>query len=237
MNGKSLLRLFFALAGVAIGSAVAVWVVLWIGTRAATVRVPDLAGLDMARAAAALDKVGLVARLQDGEFSATVETGLLARQRPAPGYQLKRGAAILLYPSLGRAVKPMPNLVGLSDGQAETELGDAGMRIERRIEVSGQGDSNAVIAQSPAAKSLVALDSPAIVVVNRARTTSRYVMPDFVGANETEASRVIQALGFQVADVQRVSYPGAASGLVLRQEPTAGGPVVVGTAVTLWASR
>ncbi|NCO69742.1 MAG: PASTA domain-containing protein, partial [Acidobacteria bacterium] len=85
MKGTFLLRLFFALAGIAIGSAVAVWVVLWIGTRAATVRVPDLAGLDMARAAAALDKVGLVARLQDGEFSATVATGLLARQRPAAG--------------------------------------------------------------------------------------------------------------------------------------------------------
>jgi len=62
-------------------------------------------------------------------------------------------------------------------------------------------------------------------------------MLDFVGGPEADATRVLRNLGFQLATVQPVSYPGVPAGTVLRQDPAAGGPVAQAAVVGLWVSR
>jgi beta-lactam-binding protein with PASTA domain len=48
---------------------------------------------------------------------------------------------------------------------------------------------------------------------------------------------VIRALGFRLAAVQRVLYPGVQPGVVLRQDPAAGGRIAESAVVALWVSR
>ena len=67
-----------------------------------------------------------------------------------------------------------------------------------------------VLAHTPAAGTQVAPNSGVTLLVNRVARQSRYVMPDFFGAAEADATRVVRALGFQLAAVQRVPYPGVA---------------------------
>lgn len=237
MSANAILRALAAFVGVVVGGCVGVWVVLWVGMRSSTVRVPSLVGLSSPEAVAALQSSGLTGQIEDGVFSTQIGAGRVAMQRPEAGQQLKRGNRVLLFPSLGAASQKVPDLTGLPIAMAEGELDAAGLRVGRRCVVDGQANAVVVLAQSPSPRALVAPGSEVTVLVNRTPRRARYVMPDFVGVGESDATRVVRALGFRVASVQRVPYPGVPGGTVLRQDPPAGGPVLEAAVVGLWVSR
>ncbi len=237
MGVSRFLRWPLALAGLVLGCGLAVWTVLWVSLRSSATRVPNVVDTDSARAAALIEASGLVARVQDGVFDAQVGAGRIASQRPPAGFELKRGATVMLYPSLGKAVQRLGDLAGLPVSLAEAELENEKLTVDRQCEVDGQADGVLVLAQMPGPDALVAPGSAVTLLVNRAPRQKRYVMPEFVGVAEADAARVIRALGFQLATVQRVSYPGVSPDTVLRQDPASGGPVSEGAVVGLWVSR
>ncbi len=237
MGARRFLRFALAGAGLLAGCGFAIWVVLWVSLRSSATRVPNVADMDTAHAAAVIQGNGLVARVQEGVFDPQVGVGRIATQRPPAGFELKRGATVLLYPSLGKAVQRLGDLTGSPVSLAEAELENEHLAVERVCEVEGQSDGAVVLAQMPAPETLVAPDSPVTLLVNRTPRQKRYVMPEFVGFTEMDATRVIRAVGFQLATVQRVSYPGVLPGTVLRQDPQAGGPVAEAAVVGLWVSR
>lgn len=235
--GAQVLRWLAALVGLVIGGGLSAWFVLWVGLRSAAVRVPDVRGMDTARAFAVLQDAGLLASLQDDVFDEQVPVGRVARQRPGAGLEVKRGAVVRLHRSQGGEVRRVSNLVGLPPMLAATELEGDGLRTGRQCQIEGQVDAAVVVAHSPAAGALVAPGAAVDLLVNVVPRRSRYVMPDFVGSEEAVASRVVRALGFRLAALQPVRYPGVAPGLVLRQDPPAGGPVAEAEVVALWVSR
>jgi serine/threonine-protein kinase len=237
MGADRLLRWLVAAAGVIVGCGVAVWVVLWVSVRSTAAHVPNVAGMESAHAAAVIQNAGLVARVQQGVFDPQVTVGRVAVQRPPAGFELKRGGIVLLYPSLGKAVQKVVDLTGMPLSLADAELESERLTLERSCEVEGQADAVLVIAQEPAPGTLVAPGSAVTLLVNRSPRERRYVMLDLVGSAETDATRVLRNLGFQLATVQPVSYPGVPAGTVLRQDPAAGGPVAQAAVVGLWVSR
>ncbi len=237
MGAVRALRWLAGFAGLMVGCGLAVWVVLWVGVFSTTVHVPNVAGLDTSHAAALIAGAGLVARVQPGVFDPQVVTGRVAQQRPPAGFELKRGDTVMLYPSLGKAVQQVGDLTGLPVSLADAELESEHLTVGRRCEVDRQADATVVLAQDPPAGTLVAPGSPIALLVNRTPRETLYVMPNFVGTTEAEATREIRALGFQLATVQPVTYPGVSPGTVLRQDPGAGGAVVQAAVVGLWVSR
>jgi beta-lactam-binding protein with PASTA domain len=237
MGVGRLLRWLAGAAGLVAGCGVAVWVVLWVSVRSTAEHVPNVTGMESAHAAAVIANAGLVARLQPGVFDPQTPTGRVAVQRPRAGFELKRGATVLLYPSLGKAVQKMVDLSGMPLTLAQAELESERLTIDRTCEVEGQADGVVVLAQEPAPGTLIAPASAVTLLVNRTPREKFYVMPNFVGATETDATRVIRNLGFQLATVQPVSYPGVSPATVLRQDPQAGGPVAQAAVVGLWVAR
>ena len=232
-----MLRVLAAGLGLVLGTGTAVWLVLWISLRSSAVHVPAVVGLDSARAAAVLGDAGLLVRTQDGVFNPAIPAGRVAMQRPAPGFELKRGGFVLIYPSLGEAAKRLPELAGLPVPVAQAQIEEEGLAAGARCEVEGQADAVVVLAQTPPPGTLVAPGSEVALLINRVPRDRRFVMPDFVGASEADATRVARALGFRLANVQRVPYPGIRAGVVLRQDPAAGGPVSEAAITALWVSR
>ncbi len=220
-----------------VGCGAAVWVVLWVSARSTAAHVPNVAGMESSHAAAVIANAGLVARIQQGVFDPQVTAGRVAVQRPPAAFELKRGGTVFLYPSLGKAFQKMADLTGMPLSLAEAELESERLRVERSCEVEGQADAVVVLAQEPAPGTLVAPNSAITLLVNRTPREKLYVMPEFTRAAEADATRVIRNLGFQLATVQPVSYPGVPAGTVLRQDPPAGGPVAQAAVVGLWVSR
>lgn len=237
MGASYALRWLAGAIGLVAGCGVAVWVVLWVGVRSTAAHVPNVTGMEGAHAAAVIANAGLVARVQPGVFDPQVATGRVAVQRPRAGFELKRGGTVLLYPSLGKAVQTMVDLSGMPVTLAQAELESERLTVDRTCEVRGQADAVVVLAQEPAPGTLVAPGSSVALLVNQTPRERFYVMPDFVGSAEGAATRVIRNLGFQLASVQPVSYPGVSVGTVLKQDPQAGGPVAQAAVVGLWVSQ
>ncbi len=236
-RAKVLLRVLVGLFGFGVGCALAVWLVLWVSLRSTAVRVPEVVGLEPARAMVTLQQAGLLGRVETGVFSADYKVGTVAVQRPGPGFQLKRGSTVLLQPSLGSAAVRVPELAGLPESLAEAQLESDGLAVGRVCTVDGAAGAVVVLASSPPATAMVAPASSVVLLANREPEETLYVMPDFVGSTRDEAEGAIRALGFRLATVQQVVYPGARPGTVLRQDPPAGGPVAEAAVVGLWVSR
>ncbi|BCW92658.1 MAG: PASTA domain-containing protein [Acidobacteriota bacterium] len=237
MKGGKLLAALAVVTGIALGAAVAAWVVLWLSLKASAVRVPAVEGQPPEAAARALQAVGLVPRLQEPVPDATHPAGTVARQRPVAGFQLKRGSTVLLYPSLGAAGLSVPDLVGLPPAAAAVQLEQAGLAEGEHAEVQGEGTAMVVIAQSPAPGSLLPPGGKVSLLINRQARENRVVMPDMVGEPVDVAQNLLSRWGFRVDGVQPVPYPGLPAGVVVKQTPMAGGPASLGTGVVLWASR
>jgi len=237
MKGGYLLRWGVAAVGCVVGSALAAWLVLWVSLRSSAVKVPNVQGMDGPHAFTILHENGLLAREQEGVFDARVPVGRIARQRPSAGLEVKRSTVVLLFPSQGSAAQDVRDLTGLPLSLAEAELEADGLRAGRQCRIDEQADAVIVVAHVPPAGARVAPNSEVALLVNAVPRRKRYVMPDFVGIDETIAARVIRALGFRLADLQQVPYPALRSGVVLRQDPLAGGPVSEAAVVGLWVSR
>ncbi len=235
--GARILRLVALLSGLCLGGVLAAWFVLWVGLRSTAVRVPDVRGMDKTRAVAVLQDSGLLATLQEDVFDTEVPVGRIARQRPGAGLEVKRGSVVRLFPSQGSEVRRVGTLVGLPLNLAEAELEGLGLRSGRRCRLEEQATAAVVVAHAPPAGATVAPGGAVDLLVNAIPRRTRYVMPDFVGVDEAVATRVIRALGFRLAARQAVHYPGARAGIVLRQDPEAGGPVTEAEVVALWVSQ
>ena len=237
MRWRGLLGWTLGFIGFWLGLGLAVWLVLWVSLRTSVVRVPAVVGKLPHEALAILQEDGLLGRLQDGVFDGNVPAGKVAVQRPAPGFALKRGAAVLLHVSLGNAAQVVPEVTGLPVALAQAHIEAQGLTVVRRCEVEGQAGATVVLAVSPPPGTMVAPGSGVVLLVNRGARQRTFVMPDFVGESEAMATTVIRNFGFRLASLQRVAYPGIRPGLVLRQDPPAGGMVTESALVALWLSR
>jgi len=223
--------------GFLLGLGLAVWLVLWVSLRTSVVRVPTVVGKLPHEALAMLQEDGLLGRLQEGVFDANVPAGRVAVQRPAPGFALKRGAAVLLHVSLGNAAQAVPDVTGLPVALAQAQIEAQGLSVLRRCEVEGQASATVVLAVSPPPRTMVPPGSGVVLLANRGVRQRAYVMPDFVGESEVAATAAIRNFGFRLASLQRVAYPGIKAGIVLRQDPPAGAMATESALVALWISR
>jgi len=123
---------------------------------AATVQVPNLKGMTMTQANAALEKLKLKGVAGNTVESADVENGKVAAQDEAPGSDAKEGDTITYHLSIGVGSADAGNHVGETLSAARSELNSAGFTNVKVDDSSANySDSYAkgtVMAQSPTGK-------------------------------------------------------------------------------------
>ncbi len=111
-----------------------------------TVAVPNAVGLAEAEARDRLVSAGFEVD-STGVFSER-EAGTVATQTPRAGAEAERGSTVAIEVSKGTGLVEVPNVVGLTRGQAEAELSNA--RLEANvIEVPSDEPVGVVVAQNP----------------------------------------------------------------------------------------
>jgi serine/threonine-protein kinase len=136
-------------AGIEVGAGTPVNLVVSSGPE--LVIVPEVEGLSERDAIAALQDIGL-RFTTDEEFSSTIARGLVIRSEPAGGTEVQSGDTVLLVVSLGPEPVEVPNLVGMTRGQAESTL--AGLGLQTNVSATSQpvadpGQDGLVVAQVP----------------------------------------------------------------------------------------
>jgi serine/threonine-protein kinase len=129
--------------------------------------VPDVSKLDGALAQSLISAAGLVVS-QVESVQADSLAGLAMMTRPPAGTALAPGAGLTIVVSRGAPTIPIPDLLGMSSGDARTRLETEGLQLgtvtRRRTNEASPGT---VVGQSPGAGTLAAPGTVVDIVVAR----------------------------------------------------------------------
>jgi eukaryotic-like serine/threonine-protein kinase len=199
------------------------------------VRVPNVIDLPLELAEdAILDRNLQVGNVVE-ETTDDVEPGIVLRQNPGPDELVTEGSRVDLVVSVGRDTAEVPNIEGMEEDEALATLREAGLvRGERERVYSDEVEEGRIISQDPAPGEEVAVGSRVDYVVSLGEelVTVRPV----VNRSEEDAIFRLEDQGLEPL-VEREHHPTVSEGFVIRQDPSAGEQVRVGTVVTIVVSQ
>jgi eukaryotic-like serine/threonine-protein kinase len=122
-------------------------VTLFVSSGPGEVVVPNVVGDDQESAISRLRAEGLSPIVRERSSSEPVDT--VVDQTPASGQRVEEGSTVTIFVSDGK-VREVPDVTGLTQGEAEAELEDAGFNVNVRTRDTDQPDEDGtVLSQSP----------------------------------------------------------------------------------------
>ena len=197
--------------------------------------VPDVVGQSQADAEATIAGAGLTVGIVTTANSETVPVGDVISQDPSGGTNVSSGSSVDLVVSLGPALIAVPDVVGLSQADAEATIAGAGLTVgivtTANSETVPVGD---VISQDPSGGTNVSSGSSVDLMVSLG--PALIAVPDVVGQSQADAEAAILGARLILGVVSTTNSDEVALGDVIRQAPSAGSNVVLGTPVDLVVS-
>ena len=201
------------------------------------VAVPLLAGRALAEASSLAAQRGLSLRIEGRKHDPAVPTEHVVTQDPPPGSTLKARRAVRVWLSLGPRRATVPPVEGDSVRTGRIALEQAGVPVDRVVEIDDPAPEGTVLVQRPPPGEADLSSGGASLLVSRGSAGVSYVMPDLIGREAGAVLPALQGAGHKVSDVRYRTYPGVQPGVVLRQTPAAGYPVSPRGAVLLEVSK
>jgi serine/threonine-protein kinase len=199
----------------------------------ATGTVPNVIGQQEDAARALLEGADFTVRTEYEE-NPDFEDGEVSGQDPAAGTELEVGGEVTLTVSSGEQRVEVPEVVGLTEADARSLLGDAGFRDIRPEPVfDPEVAAGEVVAQNPAAGDEAPLS--ATITLQISQGAEERPVPELAGRTAAEAEGILAQQGFEVAQAleNSTSVP---QGTVIRTNPGVGTVLEVGETVTLIVS-
>ncbi len=193
------------------------------------VPVPPVAGLREPQAIAELEEAGLDVTV-DREFSDEVRDGLAIRTVPREGAEVRSGQRVRLLVSNGPEQVSVPDVVGLSQASAESEIQGAGLSTTVQEQESEETVGN-VISQDPSGGSELERGSTVTIVVSTGIPQAD--VPDVVGLSERDATIQLGNAGLAPVRRERTVTDPSQDGVVIDQRPGGGSEVDEGTQVLI----
>jgi beta-lactam-binding protein with PASTA domain len=206
--------------------------------RGELISLPDLKGksLEAARAELALKKTSLI--IQGRQLDSRLEKGKIISQEPGAGSRIKANRTVKVVVSEGAESLAVPKLTGRSLEWASQDLKTLGLKRGRVAQIhSSLYAAGRIIAQSPAADTVVGRNTPIDFLVSQGAWEVRYIMPDLIEMDAAQVLKRLKALEFQVAELHSSYYPGLGPGIIIKQSPVHGFRVQQRTQITLEVSK
>ncbi len=201
-----------------------------------TVTVPSVTDMTRTEAESVLVASGLVLGAASSEFSDTVAVGLVIRQTPESGNSVISGSAVALVISKGPENVTVPNVVGITQAQAQDALVAAGLLLGTvTTAFSDTVAAGIVMEQAPSPGATVPSGNTIDVVLSKGPAT--VPVPNVVGMNQAQAQTALAALGLVLGTVTSEFSATVTAGLVLSQTPASATSVASGSAVALVLSK
>jgi serine/threonine-protein kinase len=159
--------------------------------------VPKLAGLTLDEAKVALGAANLVLGEQEKAYDDKVKKNDIISSDPKAGTSVKRDTPVAVVVSRGPKPVEMPELVGKDADEAQKQLKEAGLKVDRSEEFSEDVAKGVVISTKPKAGTTAYRGDTVTLVVSKGPPL--VTVPDVVGMGEDEARAKLQEAGFKVA--------------------------------------
>ena len=188
--------------------------------------IPDVVEKDFAAAQRIIKKAGFKLHPDVEErYDPYHPSGLVIEQFPPPNTRSKLGRKVKLAISAGEKLYPAPEVVGISEKEARMKISSEGFRtIDDSIEFifSDYYPEGVVAEQSMPAGGVLSRGSFIGLTVSVGSEPKRFVVPDVTTLNKNEARRMLAKAGLTMGYIEFVHFPMADSGIVVKQDPSAG---------------
>jgi eukaryotic-like serine/threonine-protein kinase len=203
-----------------------------------TVTVPNLIGQTLSQARAELVKKDLPLVQKGTESNDRWEKGLIVRQDPAAGSRIRVTKAVQVTTSSGSEKVPVPDLLGKSLDEALTILQAGGLAKGKLTQVhTPRLPAGRILDQRPEPGSIVERNFPVGLLLSQGDVDDSFIMPDLIDRRANRVISRLKALDFKVADIRYVYYPGAAAGIITKQDPPSGFRIQKRNRISLEVSR
>lgn len=200
--------------------------------------VPTLVGLTEEEATLAIEEAGFELGTVTTRPDAEAPAGEVIEQSPVAGVELTPGAAINIVVSEGPEDFALPDLEGLADDDALSQLSDLGLEWTITTETSTEFEAETVIRTDPVAGSLVAPGDTITVVVSRGPPP--VTVPDVFGTTIDAATTTLNQVGLLIEVEENTTIPVDDPNLhqrIVQQNPSAGTQVQAGITVVVTLGR
>lgn len=196
------------------------------------VAVPDVSGKTESDASVALAESGLFVGAITYVNDPDIKAGYVKSQDPLAGSTSPVATKVDLTVSKGPQTGQVPNVVGLTQADAEATLQGAGFKVNTTQAESANVPAGNVISQSPSAGVVLLAGSPVNIVVSTGKpATPKSTVPDVVGQTVAAAVDALTKANLKYA----ISFTVSAENVlkVAAQDPAAGQQVEPGSVVLL----
>ncbi|HZQ16630.1 MAG TPA: Stk1 family PASTA domain-containing Ser/Thr kinase [Gaiellaceae bacterium] len=195
------------------------------------VSIPDESLVAKGLARQRLTRAGFTVRIVYAS-SDTVPKGQVVDQVPSGGSRVGKGTLVTLTISTGKPKVKVPDVVGIDQTSAITQLANARLQPKVRSVYSNVQAGN-VTAEQPHAGDTVVTGT--VVHINVSRGPKPIQLPDVTGQPFANAQSALKGLGFKVARTDVASDQ--PKGQVVAEDPQPGSPEPAGTTITLSVSQ
>ena len=203
-----------------------------------TLPVPNVTGLTMEQARAALIQVGLDPVLADTKPIPDEPPGNVVFQNPGPQSIVKQGRRVYLTVSGGEVLVAVPQLRGRSMRDAKFALERFGLKLGGvTFEPSSQYPENTIVAQSVPAEASIPKGSRVAISVSSGASGGGATVPNVVGRTAAEAEKLLVAAGLVVGNITTQPSYELIPNTVVEQFPRAGESVLAGQRVDLFVVK
>lgn len=192
---------------------------------------PDLTGLKYDSVKNSQKYEGFTFEVEDNQYNDLYERGAIISQKPKSGTKVKQNSVVRVVVSNGTKVVLMPNLIGLEETAAYSELAELDLEYQRS-EVFSQQPIGTVVATDPGYGSEIPASTVVQVQVSMGPENKVVEVPDLVGMNVDDARRLLNQLDLQVGGISYV-VSDAAQDTIVSQDPAPTSQISAGAFVNL----
>ncbi len=163
------------------------------------------------------------------QANATVKAGLVINSTPQEGNNVPANTLVTLFVSKGPAPVAVPNVVGETQSQAQSDLQAKGFQVSVKSDPTSSATAGQVISQSPSGGTAPPNSTVTITVSGGAVS-----VPSVVGESQQTATQVLTTAGFHVSVQQGSGGAQFANGMVFNQVPAGNATAAKGATVTIY---
>jgi serine/threonine-protein kinase len=161
---------------------------------AVLIQMPQVTGMTLGEAQAALTKAGLTPGTVTSAPSQTIAAGIVVSTNPLAGVSWPQPTPVALTVSAG---PPLPNFVGTQLPAAQSTAQQGGYALNPVTEAKSNQPAGTITSQSPAPGTPVSPHE--VVTVHVSAGPPQVSIPNVTGMNVNQATQALTAAGFNVA--------------------------------------
>ena len=191
------------------------------------VAMPDVKGMNVDDARNTLTGLGILTEVVYEESDSVAE-GVVISTDVSEGAQIDKGSKVTLTASAGTQGVEVPNVVGLTFDEANTQLVSKGFLVNKTEDYSDTIEAGRVIAQTPADGNKAPKGSVITVTVS---------VPNLIGLSEQDGTVEAIEAGLTVGSVTHIYSDEVGEGMICYQSYSHGSYVDQGTSIDIKVSQ